>query len=211
MRNPHPSRPDQRAAMGITRPDARDVFANSLYHFQAYAAAGAAQLQFFNVGFGSAAGGKDDTNLEVPNQLQAGQTFEYRAIEIHFFPGVEVAAYGAGAIASFARDVYAVGKAGRAEFVISSKTVLIEGPIGRMPPSTRMVLDAALSDASTAAVAQQSRIAYAAWGGPLYTLTPDVIRPTEAFNITLYNLPALPSAVAGRIGVVLQGVLSRRT
>ncbi len=201
----------------VDNPNAKERVRQSFYHFQAYAAAGQAQLQFFGSKVGQSGLTYADTNMEAVGQLPAGYKFRLESIEIHLFPGVDPSTYSAapaaGTIPKFTSDMYAVGKSGWLELKIGAKPYLQEGPLMRFPTKTRIDRNASASAVTTtAATTHAIMLDYASWGGRPYYLKPFItIMPQQNFSVNL-NWPAvvaLPSGQAARIGVILDGVLQR--
>lgn len=199
-----------------------EAIRQTLYDSQAYAAAGQTQLLFFQVPAGQSGKTLSDTNMTLAGQLPANQEFLVQSIEVHFFPTVpaavanNMAAFGAGAIAQQVNDAYLVGRTGNLNLVVGSKPYLQEAPLGRFPPKTHFDVHAALSDATTAGAAQQSRITAPFWVGRPYLLSPAEIYlvSTQNFAVTLgwpEGVQALPSGNPGRLVVVLDGFLYRRS
>jgi hypothetical protein len=191
----------------------------SLYDFQAYAAAGQTNLQFFQVPSGQSSKTLSDTNMTLAGQLPRNQEFLVLSVEIPFFPTVPAvtaqnpAAFGAGVAAQIVNDAYIVGRTGNVNMVVGSKPYLQEAPIGRFPAKAYFELDAALSDATTAGTAQQSRIAFGKWCGRPYVLKAPILLPeNQNFNLTI-AWPEGAQAITnpGRIGVILEGILYRRS
>lgn len=194
----------------------------SLYDFQAYAAAGQAQLTFFALpkGQGAPVKTESDTNMTLAGQIPANQEFLAQSIEIHFFPTVPAvaaqnpAAFGAQAAALLLNDVYLVGRTGNLNLTIGSKPYLQEAPLGRFPAKTGFELDAALADVTTAGANLQSRIAFGRWTGRPYLLSPAdlLLTANQNFSVTL-NWPEGVQAIsnAARIGVVIDGIMYRRS
>lgn len=186
----------------------------SLYDFQPYVAAGQNSLQFFQVPQGQGGKTKADTNMESAGQLPAPKRFFVQSIEIHFYPGspIDSFAVAAAALPSQADDVYTVLKSGWLDFFIGSKSYLTEAPIGRFPSSTGLKMNSAV--ASNSATVGEVKSEYANFGGKVYNLDPGILLvPTQNFNLSL-NWPALvplPSTIAGRIGIVLNGILYRNS
>lgn len=197
-----------------------EAITQSLYDYQAYAAAGQSILNFFAIPQGQSSKTLSDTNMTLAGQLPANQMFLVQSIEVPFFPTVPAvaaqnpAAYGAGAIAQIVNDVYIVYRTGNLQFTVGSKNYCTEAPIGRFPGKTYFNVSSSNSDASTAAASQQTRIAFAqAAGRPYALMAPIKLEATQNFNVSL-NWPegvqALPSGNPGRIGVILDGVLYRK-
>jgi len=211
----------QLAKYSVNRPG-WEAIRQTLYDFQAYAAAGQTQLIFFQVPSGQSGKTNSDTNMTLAGQLPANQEFLVQSVEVHFFPTVPAvvaqnpASYGAGAIAQIVNDAYIVGRTGNLSIVVGSKPYLQEAPLGRFPPKVHFDVHAAASDASTAAASQQARINAPFWVGRPYLLSPAEIYlvSTQNFSVTLAwpeGVQALPSTNPGRIGVVLDGFLYRRS
>lgn len=184
------------------------VLKNPLYDYQTYAAAGQTSLTFFSVPNGQ--GGKTlaDTNMKIAGSLPVGEAATIQFIDVMFWPGNAV--NGSGAIATSGlnwQDVYTVAKSGFLRFVIGNTEFCVDGPLGMFPSITRLAGSAAMADATTAAAALHSQIDYASFAGMRYQIPPQGIESNQSFAVTL-NWPtavALPSGVAGRIGVRLDG------
>jgi hypothetical protein len=188
-----------------------EVVRQSLYDFQAYAAAGQTSLSFFQVPVGQSSKTKADTNMVIAGSLPTPQKFMIQSIEIHFWPGGDISQFGAQAAAEYLNDIHDVGKGGFLELTVGSKTVLTEAPLLRFPPKTFEVYDAALTEGTTAAAASQSRIAYGRFGGKPYDVNPaQWLTSNVNFSVTLNWPAAVAIAATGRIGVVLDGMLYRR-
>ena len=184
----------------------------SLYDFQTYAQAGQTSLQFFQVPQGQSGKTLADTNMEVAGSLPSPKRFLVESIEVHFFPGNVVGYTGALAAAENFNDVYDVAKSGWLDFFIGSKSYLQEAPVGRFPPSVGVTGTATASDATTAAAALHFHVDYARFGGKQYVMDPPVLLvPTQNFRVTLQWPTAVAINVAGRIGVVLNGILYRNS
>lgn len=211
----------------VVNRDGWEGIRQSIYDFQAYAAAGSTQLSFFQLpqGQGTAVlgvGGKtlSDTNMNLAGQLPTNQEFLVQSLEVMFLPTTPTvaaampAAFGAQAVAVLVNDQYIVRRAGNLVLVIGSKPYLQEAPLLRFPTKAYFDLSAALSDATTAGAAFQSRIAYANAMGRPYMLHPAslLLTSNQNFSITL-NWPEGVQAVSnpGKIGVIMDGFLYRRS
>lgn len=196
----------------------------SLYDSAAYAAAGVASLTFFSTpigagtGFGGGAKTVSDTNMQLAGQLPAGQMFIVSSVEVLFQPSTPTitaampAAFGAQAAAVLVNDSYIFGRSGNLIFQILQKQYLQEAPIGNLPPSSDFEVNAALSDATTAAAASQSRIAFGNYEGVNYQLAPNnlLLVSNQNFKVTL-SWPEGAQAISnpGRVFVRLNGMQAR--
>jgi hypothetical protein len=208
--------PSDLAKYRVNRPGQLEVLRQSLYDFQVYAAAGQAQLSFFQVPAGQAGKTKSDTNMTLAGQLPAGQQFLVQSIEIYFFPGTVFpggVAGGPAIVDAFVNDVWEV-RSGvcNLSFDVGSKNYLTETPLMRFPPKTRLDGFAAQSDSAVAAATTFMRTSYADATGRPYPVDPYILlESTQNFGITI-NWPALIAITnAGRIGCVLDGLLVRNS
>lgn len=198
----------------VNRKGAHEAVRQSLYDYQTYDAAnGHSVLSFFQVPQGQSSKTQEDTNIEQAGALPSPKRFLVESIEVYFWPGDNIAAFGAQAVNDFVNDVYNVAKSGFLRLFIGSKDYLIEGPLMRFPPKTCLDIDAALADSTTAGSDQQSRIAYATMKGRPYRLQPPIfIPPTQNFKVSLEwpnGAVSLDSSTDARIGVVMDGILYR--
>ena len=198
----------------VNRPGQLEVLRQSLYDFQVYAAAGQLQLSFFQVPVGQAGKTEADTNMSLAGQLPAGQQFLTQSIEIYFFPGTILPGIGpiADVVDGFVNDVWAVYKGGWLKFDVGSKTYLQEAPLMRFPPKTR--LDGWTGEATslTAGAATLTRTSYAVAVGRPYPIDPYILlESTQNFKVDLKWPALVPVTNAGRVGVVLDGLLIRNS
>lgn len=192
----------------------------SLYDYQAYAAAGQTQLTFFALPVGQGGKTLSDTNMTLAGQLPKNQEFLLQSVEVFFSPTTPTvaaampAAFGAGAVAVQVNDSYIVGRSGNLTMVVGSKPYLQEAPLGRFPQKAHYAVDSALADATTAAANLQSRVGFGYWTGRPYMLDPAplLLVENQNFSITL-SWPEGVQAISnpGRIGVILDGILYRRS
>lgn len=188
-----------------------------LYDYQTYAAAGQTSMTFFAVPKGQSGKTYSDTNMEQAGMLPAPQHFNAESIEVIFFPGaaVSVATFGAEAAAKYINDVMAVyTQPARLVFTIGQMNYAFESPLMNFPPQRWMDGFAAAADSTTAGANLQTQVGYAtAKGHPFKFDGPGIdIPPAQNFNVTINwdnGAVALPSTVAGRIGVRLGGWLFR--
>jgi hypothetical protein len=206
------------AKYNVNRPGWEAV-RQSLYDFTSYAAAGQTTLNFFATPNGQGGKTLSDTNMTLAGQLPAAQEFLVNSIEVLFFPTVPVvaadnpAAFGVAAIANAVNDVYKVMRTGNLVLTIGSKPYLTEAPLGRFPAKTHFQVDGAVSQGGVVADTAQ-RVVYSYAAGRPYLLSPADLRLTSSqnFSITL-NWPEGLQTITnpGRIGVILDGILYRRS
>lgn len=197
-----------------------EAIQQSLYDYQAYAAAGHTQLGFFATPAGQSSKTLTDTNMTLAGQLPKNQEFLIKSIEVFFSPTTPTvaaqmpAAFGAQAIAQVVNDSYIVGRSGNLTLTIGSKPYLQEAPLGRFPQKVHFAVDGALADVTTAGANLQSRLAFGFWTGRPYLLeaAPLLLPENQNFSITL-NWPEGVQAITNpaRIGVILDGILYRRS
>lgn len=198
----------------------------SLYDSAVYPAAGTAQLNFFAqpVGQGTPVLGSgatktlSDTNMQLSGQLPTNQAFLVQEIEVLFEPTTPTVAaqmpavFGAQAAAQIVNDAYIFYRAGNLNFNIGSKSYLQEAPLLKFPPKTNFGLNAALSDATTAGAAFQSRIAFGTALGTPYIIKPNnlLLIANQNFNVSL-NWPEGVQAVTepAVVRLSLNGLLYR--
>lgn len=216
------------ANFAVTNWNQWEAITYSLYDSQPYPAAGTLGLQFFQTpigagtGFGGGAKTVSDTNMLLNGQLPQGQMFIVTSVEVDFQPITPTgtfaaslpAAFGAGQAAQIVNDAYVFRRSGNLIFTVLSKNYLTEAPLMRFPATSDFVVDGAFSDATTAAAAQQSRLAWATTIGAPYVLTPNniLIPSTTNFTVNL-NWPegvqALPSGAPARVFARLNGLQFR--
>jgi hypothetical protein len=201
-----------------------EMIVQSLYDSASYPAAGTNQITFFQTPIGGGVGvisgvakTPEDTNMLGAGQLPAMQAYIVSSIELDVQPDIAFTAaampafYGTGATATSVNDVWKIRATGYLNFNIGSKSYLLEGPLMKFPASNDLEIDAALSDATTAAASQQSRIAYAKAVGPSYNVSPNnlLLIPNQNFNITLNWATLEVVTSAARIFARLMGQLLR--
>jgi hypothetical protein len=181
-----------------------------------YAAAGQAQLSFFQVPAGQAGKTKSDTNMTLAGQLPAGQQFLVQSIEIYFFPGTVFPGTAPATVSTldaFVNDVWEV-RSGvcNLAFDVGSKNYLQETPLMRFPPKTRLDGWSGMSDGNVLAALGFNRTSYADASGRPYPVDPYILlESTQNFVVTI-NWPALVAITnAGRIGCVLDGLMVRNS
>jgi hypothetical protein len=200
----------------VNRPGQLEVLRQSLYDMQAYAAAGQTQLSFFQVPVGQSSKTKADTNMSLAGQLPAGQQFLIQSLEVIFYPGTVFpggVAGGPAIVDAFVNDVWKV-RSGVAslELNVGSKNYLTEAPLMRFPPKTRLDGWTGQSDSAVAAATTFMRTSYADACGRPYPIDPYLLlESTQNFNVQINWPTAIAITNAGRIGVVLDGLLIRNS
>lgn len=205
---------NHRAALGNTQ----DVVYWPLFDSAAYAAAGQTQISLFVAPIGQgttsapgATGVKTlaDTNMYSAGQLTKGNEFFMTGQEFLFFPGdAPEQAIAVGVDNFFVNDTYNVGKSGVVTLQVGSNRQYIQdGPLQNFPPSTRLFVDAAVAGTSLTTVG--SSIAYAAWVGEPYDITPIYIEATQGFQEYVQWPAAVTVSVTARLFSRLRGYLIR--
>ena len=193
-----------------------------LYHIQTYPAAGQLSFTFFNVSNGQG-NGYADTNLTNPNQLPLGNRFLTRSISVFFIPGILPAQAAAakvfGATAtSYVNDVQKVLEATASLSVtLTNKPYVNVAPLTYYPQGFGLNAESAAVNLQLSGAADYtSNITHANNGlptkGAMHMLgVPLVIPALTNFSatITFSALAATPSTVAGRIGIIFNGLLIR--
>lgn len=179
-----------------------------LFDYTAYAAAGQTNLTFFQNPVGQSSKTSEDTNMEAAGMIPAPKYQLVTGIEVRFWPAASPAAYGASTnVGKYVNDVYKVMKSGWLDFVVGSKSQLVDGPLENFASRQGLFVAAALSDATTAGANLTGDVEYARSVGTSYDIDPVLIEPNNNFKVTLNwaTAVALPSSAAGRIGVRLLG------
>ncbi len=186
-----------------------EVIYQPIYDFQEYPAAGFASRAFFQVPEGQAGKTFDDTNMELTAALPVPVNMAITDVQVWFFPGN--APGSTGDIADTGQnwnDVDAVLQAGNLQLEIGRKEYLVDAPLIKFPPQSRLAGAAALADSTTAGATQGSQIDYATGAGKIYDIVPLRLISQQNFVVRLRfqnGVVATPSTVAGRIGVALGG------
>lgn len=198
---------------GVNVPNVMEAITQPLYSYVSYPAAGTAQpLNFFQ----SAPGGTvtlEDTNMQLPGQLPAPQSFLIQAIGIDYLPGTAASRFGAQSANGQLNDLYAILRRGYLELEIGSKVYLRLGPLMQLPPRAHVNGVAAVADATTAGANLQTMVQVGFSDGPVFSPRPLLIPPSQNFKVSLSwpaGAVAIPSADANaRIGIQLGGTLYR--
>lgn len=200
------------ARYGVNVKNVAQVVAQPLYHYQAYAAAGAANFTFFQNPQGAGGLTLEDTNMESAGQLPAPKLMLVLGIQVCFWSGAAgISVSGAAAAATAASqsaDLNAVRDRGHVQFYVGSKAQYDDAGLEHFPTNQGIRSESALADASTAAVDQISVIDYAQFGGPPTRITPLVLQSNQNFRVTIgfpNGAVAMPSGQDARIGVRLVG------
>jgi len=205
-----------------------------IYDYLLYPTAGIGLLTFFQTGIGqgqstssgTVAGASKfitDTNMTGAGVLPAPQAFWTEEIEIVTEPGStgtantfaltnpgNFIAVAAAAVQAGAHDVNAILVGGQMQFNVSQKPYYQAAPLYRVPPTTRVQLDASMANNSATTGEVVKEKSYAS-GAPC-KLDPGVgIMTAQNFNVQLQwpVIIATPSGFNARVGVILSGWLFR--
>lgn len=202
-----------------------EVIRQSLYDSAAYAANGVTSLAFFlnpvgqGTGFGGGAKTLSDTNMTLAGQIPSSQMFLIQEVEVQFQPTTPTvvaqmpAVFGAQAAAQLANDTYIFYRSGNLALTIGSKSYLQEAPLMSFPPTSVFEVQGALSDATTAGSAFQSRLAFAGARGIPYVLAPSnlMLKSNQNFQVNLAWPEGLQAITnPARVFVKLNGFLYRQ-
>jgi hypothetical protein len=122
------------------------------------------------------------------------------------------AAFGAQAVATSVNDAFVFWRSGNLVFKVLAKIYVQEAPLMRFPGNADFSLQAALADATTAAAASQSRIAYASSYGQPYVISPqNILIPSTTNFFVALNWPEGVQAITNpaRVFVHLNGMEAR--
>lgn len=199
----------QLAAYNPNRADQVEAIWQPFYHKVAYAQAGQASLQFFNVAF---SGDYTVTNMPAAAFFPAPTAFLCTAIMLNFLPGNTVSQAGTAAsrVLTNWADVVAVANAGYVEFVIGGKVYLRDSPSGKFAPNYTINGVAAMAGSGTAA-GDIGDVNYARAAGRYYEITPFLIPQTQNFSITLYTPTVQAVTSAGNIIATMDGFYYRQS
>lgn len=183
-----------------------EVIYQPLYDFQVYPTAGFTERAFFAVPEGQAGKTFDDTNMSTAAVLPVPINMAVADVEIWFFPGNAISATGA-IVADNWNDAEAVLSGGNLQLEIGSKEYLVDAPLLKFPPHSRLAGGWALSDTTTAAAARVTKIDYSSAAGRPYDLVPLRLISQQNFVIRLRfgTAIATPSGNDARIGITLGG------
>lgn len=173
----------------------------SLYDFTTYAAAGQTVLTLFQSPLGQNGKTIIDTNLDSAGSVPKGQNFMVQAVSVEFFPGVSIEAV---AMNDYVDDVQQIIEGGALAFTVGSKRYINQSPLGLFPPTYGQEGYSAMTTAAQS-------VTYGRNKGKLYEIIPVDLVSNQNFKVELTwpTVVALPSGVAGRIGVRFHGRLYR--
>jgi hypothetical protein len=218
----------------VTNPGQSEVIRQRLYDYQLYAAAGAAQLNFFSApsgqgittALGAVVGTPKtlwDTNMVLGNQLPSGAAFMVESIEVLYLPGsvstantytpATLSLFNAAAAASVAaqlNDINTFYQSGMLEFNVLQKNYLRETPLIAFPPKAHIDVSAAIAS-NSATVGETAAVLGKGVGRPYYIDPVVTLQPAVNFEVVLKwpAAVATPSTFNGRVGVILDGYTMR--
>jgi len=182
-----------------------------LYDIQAYAALGQTELNFYQLPVGQNNKTLADTNMTSAGQLPANQSFIVTGVQTVFFPGSNPGTFGAQAVNAFVNDMWQVFQSGFGKLFIGSKDYIQLAPIGAFPTQFRLGGFAAAADISTTGADMQTQIGYSSFAGAEFKIAELAIPSNQNFNFSMHWPALVPITNAGRIGVYLNGWLTRNS
>lgn len=192
--------------------DMMEGISQPLYSYQAYPAAGASTLVFFQVPV-SGTVTNEDTNMQLAGQLPNPNKFLIQGVGIDYLPGIAPVRFGAQSAISHMNDVMAILRRGVTSLIIGSKEYLNIGPLMVLPPRSHIDGAIGIADQTTPAAALQSFGSIAYSNGEVFKPVPLLLEAGQNFKFSI-NFPGgavpIPSAdVNARIGVYLYGTSYR--
>lgn len=185
-----------------------EVVAWPLYSIKAYPAAGALQILFFDENEGNA-NGRGNTNMLTAGALPGNQMFVAAALHVVPIPATADVVGAATVTAVAGREWYSVLRTNTwLEYKVSSKEVLVEGPI------TKFSTSFGVGNIQAGAPTVIQNVSTIQNGSPdnraVYHLDPPIgLLPVRPFTVTLNWRALQPVTTAGRIGVIQRGWLIR--
>lgn len=194
----------------VNIPGKKEVIWQPLYDTQAYPAAGAASILFFQdqIGKGTPVKTLADTNMELDGQLPKGQAFLATGIQLQFKfldSVIDDDGSAVGGTLEFVDDVRAFAENGSLTMRIQSKEYVRQAPLGKFPPVERLGYEFAGGGAS----ATNITVSYAQLSGREFALRELLLESNQNFSIELKDLPALPSGLDAEIVCSINGYLAR--
>lgn len=216
--NTTPPTPAQLQSMNVNVPGGFSGITFPLYDSAVVPAAGTAQITLFQSPAGQAGKTLADTNMQAAGQVQSPNVFVVTGIEVGFYSGASPETLGAATANGYIADVDAFyhglpanRNGAYLEFDVGSAYYVRE-PLTKFPPSSRLNLQAAASNATTPAASLAYTAEYAENAGIQFEIAPLALPSNQTFQVTL-NWPlgvvALPSTKAGKVFVWLDGWMYR--
>lgn len=197
LRNKNIQRTIDNARVNI--PNVKESIWQPLYDYQAYGPAAAQTLSFFQTPIGQ--GGKTlvDTNMELAGQIPTAQNFAITGIQVELMPGQLTTS---PTLTAFTDDLYTFYRTGALILRIGSKEYVRQGNLMKFPPVNRLNIDTGIGNLA-------GIVAYGQADGREFEVEELLLTSNQNFSVTLQGLPALPSGIAARLGVTLNGYLFR--
>lgn len=190
----------------VNRAGQHEVIWQPLYDYQVYPALGQLNFVFFQNTIGLGGLTLANTNMEAAGQMPKPKEFLCTGIQVYFRPGnaVSVSQAVVGTEQSNWLDVNAVMTGlGFLTFFIGSKDYLRDAPLAKFTQQFR--LDGVTAIAGAGTVATTDFVDYAVHCGRYYSITPVKLPSNQNFNVSINFNALVPTVVAGRLGVILDG------
>lgn len=182
-----------------------------LYDIQAYGTGGFTTATFFQRAVGAGGITKASTNMVTPGTIPRGQQFLITSIEVELYSASADISVADGVAPIQVEDYYKVMTAAAyLELTIGSKPYVTEGPLIRFAPRQRIKADMAVAaNDTTANTATTVSNGLAQVCGETYDIVPLVLVPNQNFDIRISFDAAQTITTQGRLGVTLNGYLTR--
>lgn len=213
MGNPY----DDPNQFSVNVPGVSERISQPLYSYQLYPAAGTGVMTFFQSAAGQAGVTLQQTNMQLPGQLPAGQIALITGISVDYLPGtttgLPITGPRADAATGAANDFYTIMRSGVVRLEIGSKPYFTNAPLLANPPRSHMDASLALATNLTTGAATQT-IGQVPWAaGEVFRVQPMKLTNNQNFQVTITfpdGVIATPSTDAlAKIGVVLDCILWR--
>jgi hypothetical protein len=190
----------------VNMPNTVETIKWTLYDILAYGAGGFTSATFFQRAVGSGGITKASTNMVTPGSIPRGQQFAITGIEVQLYS--DAADITAAAVAPLQIEEYYEVMTAPAylELTIGSKPYVIEAPLIKFAPHQRVQIDVATAT-TTAATNISTGLAQVV--GESFDLVPLLLIPNQNFDVRIVFDTAVAITTAARLGVHLNGYLTR--
>jgi len=203
---------EMRQRYGVTVPDGFEVIKWPVYHYQAYATAGAATFTFFN----SIGTDPRFNNMESAASFPNPKKFLLRGIAVHFIPGNAPWFTTASSVTNPTRsaDIHAVlNGAANLQLLVGNKQYMFGAPLGLFPSPVPLWGAGAVHFSQTSAgslIQAYDHLSNSTASRDTFQMDPPLFIESQInFNVQINFGSALTINTASTIGVILLGQIIR--